>query len=558
MLDYFGGKRELALLSKPQFRKLERFFRRVLETFHLKLFVYKLIMAPTQEIALHRLRKIMKNSNNIEMKGDGKKVTFISVDARHMPHTYLESGIAKSLQIRGHRPKMIICNGVLSMCSSHFTVNKPPNKWSCQNCSNFSKKFYEITQLPYATFNEFIKPDEVEGIKKSVSKMTLEECEKHIHKGVRVGFHSIASVERYFKGVIPSKDIYEPILRKELANAIITTNVAERAYKSEKPDVLVSSHGCYSSWGSFSDYFVDHKIPTYVWGSGERNTLRFVYPKSDFKKYFKEVRHENMLKPEEEKEVDSFFNRRSKGQEGQVTLYGFTDTAAEDLQKQFSFDKFEKTFVMFPNVPWDAAAMATQGAFKDFHDWVSYTIDLFKKNPNRLLIIKIHPSELYEAESEETMLDLIKNKYSPLPENIKVIPPDTTINPYSLYQFTDVGLLYTGTSGIELSMNGIPVIPSEDAHYANKGFTFDVKTKKDYSKLILGDITLSEEQKKLAKVYAYYHFIKNFVPRNFISTNNFITTGWTVSSLEGFKPGKNKYLDHICDYIINGGIYQDW
>ena len=66
----------------------------MLEAFHMKLLVYKVIMIPTQEIALHRLRKIMKNSSPPEEKDTGKKVMFISIDARHMPHTYLEGGIA--------------------------------------------------------------------------------------------------------------------------------------------------------------------------------------------------------------------------------------------------------------------------------------------------------------------------------------------------------------------------------------------------------------------------------------------------------------------------------
>jgi len=546
------------MVDRFQFRKIERIIRKSLEAMHLKSAVYKTIMIPTQEIALHRLKKIMSKSSGTKLKDNGKKIVFISVDARHMPHTYLESSIAKSLQLRGHNLKMIICNGCLSMCSSHFTVEKPPNKWSCENCKNFSKKFYEITKLPFAPFSDYIKQNQIKTIKDKVNKLSLEECENLVYKGIKVGYHSITSAQRYFKGVIPEKKIYEPILRAELINAMISTDVAEKAYILEKPDILVSSHGCYSSWGSFSDYMIDKKVPTYIWGSGETNVMRFVYPKSDFNKYFKDIRKEKMLNEKEEKELTEFLNRRFKGKAGQVVLYGFSDTKADDLKKKFNFDKFDKTFFMLPNVPWDVAAVSKIGPFKDVIDWIDYTVSVFKKHPNLLLIIKVHPSEIYRAESKETVFDYIKGKFSPLPENIKVIPPVTTINPYSLFQFADVGLIFTGTAGIEMTLSGIPVIPGGDAHYAGRGFTFDANTKKEFEKLLLKDLKLSSYQKKLVRVYAYFHFIKTYIPRDFINTNNFLTTSWTFNSLDEIAPGNNRYIDIICNFILKGGVYQDW
>ena len=122
------------MISNADFKKIEQIVRKILDAFHLKLFAYRIIITSTQHIALHRLRKIMKNTSPPDKIDNPKKVLFISIDARHMPHTYLEAGIAKFLQIRGHNSKMILCNGVLNMCTSHFTVEKPVNPWSCRNC----------------------------------------------------------------------------------------------------------------------------------------------------------------------------------------------------------------------------------------------------------------------------------------------------------------------------------------------------------------------------------------------------------------------------------------
>jgi hypothetical protein len=62
----------------------------------------------------------------------------------------------------------------------------------------------------------------------------------------------------------------------------------------------------------------------------------------------------------------------------------------------------------------------------------------------------------------------------------------------------------------------------------------------------------------MAKVYSYFHFIKNFVPRNFIYNKNFLDVGWNIKKIEELAPDHNKYLDHICNFIINNGVYQDW
>lgn len=455
---------------------------------------------------------------------------------------------------------MVICNKTLSMCTTHFTIRKPFNPWICKNCSNFSKKFYEITKLPYDCYNDYITQNEIESIKNSVNKMSVEKCENYVYKDVTVGYHAVISTQRYFLGDMPSRLTYEPILRTELINAMISIDVAEKVLNKEQPDILISSHGCYSSWGSFSDYFMNKGVSIYVWGPGEEDTIRFVYPKSDFKKYFNEIRQNKTLDEKEEKELDSFFNRRKKGEEGQLTLYGFTETTEETLKKKFNFENFDKTYVMFPNVPWDSAAFTTgeKIAFKDIYDWFLYNVELFKNLPKFQLIIKIHPSEVKVMESKTTIVEFLKDKCFPLTENIKIIPPDTTISPYSLFPFIDVGLVYTGTVGLEMSMNAIPVITGGSAHYANKGFTYDSIIKEEYTKLLSKDISISPNQQKLAKLYAYFYFIKSFIPRSFIFYNNLIDIGWNIHSLDEAKPGKNKYIDHICDYIIKGKVYQNW
>lgn len=545
--------------SNAELKKVKSFLKKILESSNLKLLVYKMVILPSQEIAIHRLSKIIRNSNPQDKKITGKKILFNSVDGRYMIHTYFEGGLAKSLQMKGHEVKMLICGGALNMCTSHFTIKKPPNSWSCKNCVYFSKKFYETTGLPYSTYKDYIKEEELEAIKNKVNEMPFEECTDLVYKDIKVGLHAKISADRYFTGATVEKEQYEHVLRSELINAIISTDAAEKVLNKEKPDVMVNSHGCYSSWGSFTDYFRNKGIRVCVWYTGyKKNSVIFDMHKLDdyFKKYYTEIIKKRPLNEKEEQELNLFLNKRTKGEEGDTALYGFSKEK-KDLEKQFNFDKYDKNYVMFPNVAWDAAVIDVHKAFKDVYEWVSYTIELFKEKPKSQLIIKIHPAEMVH-ESKGSVSDYINNTFASLPKNITIIPPDTNISPYSLFPFIDIGIVYNGTIGLEMVLQGIPVVVAGIAHYNRKRFTFDVSTKNEYANILFKEIPHLQKQQDLAKIYAYFYFIKSYVPRNFVYYKNFLNLGWNINSLDDFTEGNDEYLDHMCNYIVNGGVYQDW
>jgi len=246
--------------SPTEQKKVELFFKKILESFHLKFLVYKALIVPSQEIVLHHLRKIVRNSTLANKKYNGKKFLFNTVVGKYMGITYIEGAVAKSLQIRGNNVKMLTCGGGLNMCTAYHRIDLPPNPWSCENCIYFSQKFYEITGLPYSTYKEYIKDEELEVIKNKVNEMTLDECKNLVYKEVKVGSHAVTSTQRYFKWEKPPKDKYEQILHYELINAITSTDFAEKVLRKEKPDVFVTSHGCYSSWGSVTEYFRSKRI----------------------------------------------------------------------------------------------------------------------------------------------------------------------------------------------------------------------------------------------------------------------------------------------------------
>ena len=531
----------------------------------LKLFVKNNAFRVGQNLALKRLKKIIDNSDVKPQKKTGKKILFNLVYGMYGKIIFWECALAKALQLRGHDVSALVCGNALTMCTTEFTVDSVHDETTCKHCVDFSAKFLETIGIPFSNYFRYVSKEEIQKIKDKVKKMSKEECEKLVYKKVHVGTLSKNAVIRYFKGDLnPDEKEYDRVLRDELFNAMLSTDIAEIIVKKEKPDVLVTRHLGYSSWGSFAEYCSNKGVRIRSPGEGySRNTLRFdIFDIDDvnnaFGRYFKEVRKNKFLTKKEEDVLNEFLGKRFAGAEGDTADYVYDQNQLRE--EEFNFKKYEKNLAIFPNVPWDSSLRFANKGFNGVHEWVKYTIEQFIKKPNYQLIVKIHPSEIRVLKSENTVLDYINQAFKSLPGNIKIIPPDTKISPYDLFKHIDAGIVYNGTIGLELVLNKVPIIVAGRTHYANKGFTNDADTKAEYKKLLFGKTPkVDEKTLKLAKVYAYFYFIKSFIPYDIIIANNkTLKYGWDMDSIQDLAPGKNKYLDHICDYIAEDVVYQDW
>lgn len=519
----------------------------LLDSVEVKQPLYNILMTIVQEQALKKVKKIklIKLNKISDKEFEQKRIVFHSVHSCYLGAIYREAMMAKTLQLLGHDVKMIICGGMLTNCTGVFTVTMKPNKGMCRNCVSFGKKFFDIMGLPYITYCDYLRNINIP-----------EKIPTNVY-GIDTFDHVNNSVIRYYRGITRDKD-YQKVLDSQLRNAYLATVLAKEVIEKDKPDILVTSHGVYSTWGCFADYFRSKNIPTYVWSRGyTEDTLIFAWDSisDSFNKYFKEIRKEKFLSEKEKEELFGYVINRQEGKEGcsDTEMYKFSKKKI-NLENQFNFSKYKKTFVLFSNVMWDDSFFNANIVFKNIYDWILYTISIFKENPDYQLLIKVHPADK-QKKSSDGIDDFINQKTS-LTSNITIIPSDTNISAYSLFPFMEAGIVYNGTIGLELALNEIPVIVAGKTHYGNKDFTYDITSKEQYGELLFGNTSMSVKNKDLARVYAYYYFVKSFVPVKHFKQKSFLNIGWNIKSYQSFLNDKN--LIHICDHIINDKIYQDW
>ncbi|XQW85874.1 hypothetical protein ACOYR1_03790 [Thalassotalea piscium] len=104
------------------------------------------------------------------------------------------------------------------------------------------------------------------------------------------------------------------------------------------------------------------------------------------------------------------------------------------------------------NVPFDGGP-----AHSDMADWISHTVDICNGDDEILLLVKPHPHEL----RPEIALDLVEGFHdliSPEVQNNVWLLGHKDINGHALAPYLDLALLYNGSTSLELTAQGIPVL----------------------------------------------------------------------------------------------------
>jgi hypothetical protein len=138
----------------------------------------------------------------------------------------------------------------------------------------------------------------------------------------------------------------------------------------------------------------------------------------------------------------------------------------EQAKKELDISSEKKVAIIYSHILYDTLFFNGEYLFKNYAEWLVQSIKAACENPSVDWFIKIHPSNLWRGELEYyhggiyEEIRLIDEHIGELPENVKLIYPDTPYSPYTWLQVADYGITVTGTSGIELGALGKAVVTS--------------------------------------------------------------------------------------------------
>lgn len=335
-------------------------------------------------------------------------------------------------------------------------------------------------------------------------------------------------------------------------------------FETNHPDVVIVPNGTIQELGVVYRIARHFKVPTVTYEfSDQRQRMWLALNNEVMQQNTDKLWEAKKNKPLSKDQLDrlrSLFEARKRGIRWENFARQWQGVPSQGgIETRASLGLDNRPIVLLAtNVLGDSLTLGRQLFSRNMAEWISRTVQYFSGRPEIQLIIRVHPGEVLTH--GVSMSNVVSQVLPDLPEHIRLIGPKNDINTYDLAEIADVGLVYTTTVGLEMAMNGQPVVVTGKTHYRGRGFTYDPDSWVNYYKT-LGRILenpkehlLSQEKIDLAWQYAYYFFFE--YPRPFPWHLVNLWDDYRQLSLSEAFSSKNRLFEDTFRYLIGEPI--DW
>ena len=251
--------------------------------------------------------------------------------------------------------------------------------------------------------------------------------------------------------------------------------------------------------------------------------------------------------------MDQYLQDRFDGKLGpvidRVAYLGKKLCNREELAKAAGLDPNKKNIIIMTHVFSDATFQSGNYCFRDNYDWTEQTLAYAAKDDSVNWLIKPHPARHSYNDSLESVEKLIAKYPS---KNIHVFPDEFSTQ--SLLEVADALVTICGTSGMEFTCFGIPVVIVGNAYYNGFGFTNHPKDKEEYFQMLanIKDLKpLTQEQIQMARKvsYTFGYLSESRLDEYDRALSDAYQNMSTENSMEGCGKGNTKFLREFIEYI---------
>lgn len=503
--------------------------------------------------------------------GEGKNVLIATSVGAHLPGLVMESLLAAALIMRKTRVDVLLCDGSLEGCldcmlgitlSEKEMADWGPKRKLCRLCNWIGKRVYKPMGVKIHSFGELVEETMRREIKKNAQEIPCDQIGTYKYEGLSIGEHALAGALRFYaRGVLTNEKYSEAILRKYFEASLMTAYAMKRLVKNKKYDCAVFHHGIYVPQGPIGEVCRAEGIRMVNWNPAYRKKC-FIFSHGDT------YHHTLMVEPVSswenlvwndriESKLAEYLKSRWTGSHDWIWFHEKPRFEMDQIAKDLNLDYAKPIIGVLTNVFWDAQLHYPANVFPNMLEWLIDTIEHLGKRIDLQVVIRIHPAEVTASiPSRQKLADEIARRFPSLPQNIRIIHPESNISTYVVMEKCDSVIIYGTKTGVELASMGIPVIVAGEAWIRNKGLTEDPRTRDEYFKildLLPLDKRMAKSKIERARKYAFHFFFRRMIPVEALHPQK----GWPpfqvkVNSLESIMPGKDKGLDIICDGILNG------
>lgn len=502
---------------------------------------------------------------------DGPRVLIATHVGGYTAAANLESLLAVALTLRGARVDTLLCDGVLPACQlAHYGfyanperfVRRGPQADLCGSCHAPAAAMYRSLGLPVLALSTLVADTERARSRELAAQTPLEKIPDFRMGDLAVGEHALAGALRFHaRADLLGVASGEGVLRRYLEGALITAYAMRRALSRADYRVALLHHGIYVPQGIAAAACKERGVRVATWNPAYRKRC-FLFSHDDT------YHHTLMTEPvsqwedlpwdaAKEGELLRYLRSRWEGTDDWIWFHERPRFDVPAIERELGIDFSRPCVGLLTNVTWDAQLHYPANAFPNMRAWLLATIRHFARRPELQLLIRIHPAEIRGTlPSRQRVDEEIAQIFPTLPENVKLVPPESRISTYAVLSRCNAALIFGTKMGVELTSMGIPTIVAGEAWIRNKGLTLDASTAEEYDR-ILGRLPLAAPLDAAAvlraRKYAYHFFFRRMIPVPWMRpVSGDPPFRIELDGLAALAPGCSRGLDVICDGILEG------
>ena len=324
-----------------------------------------------------------------------------------------------------------------------------------------------------------------------------------------------ATATRYYLGDEKAAIEDEKVCMDIKNNFENVSNFASDIDVTYEPDLVISNMTDYSYYFPIFDYFSKSNRFLQV-SATSLNHQNIIFDKF---KLFPALRAFNeyiestpKLSDYQRADLQNFMEQRLTGKHTVLKRYKFHENELREIKDKLNYNADRRNIFVFPNLHWDAGVSTKNSLFSDVLDWIGTTFDLVRGMDNVHLYLKPHPEENFSKHTgKKGIIESVLDRGYSLPDNISIIDNKLGIKPIDLFSLIDLGIVSSGTLGLEMLYGKVPTINVGVAAYSGTQLDSQISSISEYTRLLKGEVAPKEHSQELVESFLHFYFLSTQV-----------------------------------------------
>lgn len=420
-----------------------------------------------------------------------KKILLYSVDMWQLG--VVEQFMHLAFQLRGHKPVSVFYDGLLPITGWENYWVRPPALEKLRQRAEFVFGAFGIPAIGISSYlEETVARRHAEAY---VDAHSQSQWQTLVYRDIEIGRIARRDLTQYSMGCFEpcgAEDFAE--YRRHMIHAVMSVDLAHSIIERERPDIVVLVNGKLVMYSYMYEVARTLGMETTTWEEGmySDTAIRLSHNEKAIDFAFEPEAWEQCrsrpLDRAAARQVEEYFQDWRKQTATSYKYYREEVRDMERIRRELSLPAGDRIVSIFTNILWDSNALEKDDAFDGMMDWVFTSIDVVGRLPGATLVVRAHPGEIKcRFQTRTPVRRMILERYGCIPAFVRIVDGESELSSYEIARHSDRCAVYTSTLGIEFALMGLAPMVCGVPYYSRKGFTHDVSSKEQYTRLLAGE-----------------------------------------------------------------------